>query len=195
MMVTADILMEEYSDYANPKCKISRLVKEGKYTRIIRGLYETDPKTPGYLLHGFNSPSYLSFEYALSKHGIIPESVFCYTCATTGKDKRKRFETPFGTYSYRDVPKAVFRYGLELHIVGDYTYWLAGPVKAVCDQLYSLPPAKSMKELNNLIFDDQRMDYNIIFNLELKDITFLARYYRCKNVSLFEKMLGKMKNE
>ena len=45
------MLVEELRrDYRNPKCKIAGLVKDGKLTPIIRGLYETNPNVDGYLL-------------------------------------------------------------------------------------------------------------------------------------------------
>ena len=45
------MIMDELSEYGNPKTKLGRMVKEGVYTQIIKGLYETDAKTAGYLLH------------------------------------------------------------------------------------------------------------------------------------------------
>ena len=51
MTYTAAMLIDIYGkEYSNPKTKIGRLVKEGKYTPIIRGLYETDPNLDGKLL-------------------------------------------------------------------------------------------------------------------------------------------------
>src|SRR5690554_965136 len=79
----------------------NRMVKDGEYIKIIRGLYETDPSTPGYLLAGsIYGPSYLSFEFALAYHGLIPEAVYTFTSATYDKKKKKKFETPFGTFTY-----------------------------------------------------------------------------------------------
>ena len=50
MIVTYNMLMSELAHYSNPRQKLGRLVKEGKYTPVVRGLYETDKNTPGYLL-------------------------------------------------------------------------------------------------------------------------------------------------
>ncbi len=51
MIVKAEDLIKELSSsYSNPKCKIGRMVKEGNYVPIIRGLYDTDPDTEGHLL-------------------------------------------------------------------------------------------------------------------------------------------------
>ena len=48
----------------------------------IRDRYETDRNVPAYLLAGsIYGPSYISFEYALSRYGLIPEAVYAVTCA------------------------------------------------------------------------------------------------------------------
>ena len=73
MLKTHLVLIEELKDYRNPAMKINGMLKTGELTRVVRGLYETDPHTPGYLLAAaIYGPSYLSFEYALAYHGLIP---------------------------------------------------------------------------------------------------------------------------
>lgn len=84
------MLIQDYASYSNPKMKIGRLVKEGKLIPIIQGIYETDKSIPGYYLSGIiYDPSYLSFEFALSWYGLIPETVYNYTSASYSKKKRK----------------------------------------------------------------------------------------------------------
>ena len=97
MLKTHLVLMDELKSYRNPAMKITSLVKTGELTRVVRGLYETDPHTPGHLLAAsIYGPSYLSFEYALAHHGLIPEAVHQYTSASFDKKRTKQFETPFG---------------------------------------------------------------------------------------------------
>ena len=101
--------MDELKNYASPAKKIERMVKSGKLTRVVRGLYETDLHTPGHLLAAsIYGPSYLSFEYALAHHGLIPEAVHQYTSASFDKKRAKQYETPFGVFSYRDIPEEAF---------------------------------------------------------------------------------------
>ena len=184
MIVTTQMISEDLgSRYSNPKCKLGRMVKEGKYTPIIRGLYETDPTTPGYLLSGIYSPSYLSFEYALSRYGLIPETVFEYTSATCGKNRTKRYETLFGTYSYRDVPKKAFRFAIELRTEGEYSYWIASPEKALCDELYSIGPIPKNESTEEFLFDDLRIDKGVLGTLDKGMIKELSSLYRSHNVS------------
>ena len=75
--------------YSNIRTKIQRLIRDKKLTPVTRGIYETNTDIPGYLLAStIYSPSYISFEYALSWHNLIPERVNVYTCATFNKKRQ-----------------------------------------------------------------------------------------------------------
>ncbi len=191
MIVTTRMLVDSYGkEYGNPKTKIGRLVKSGVYTPIIRGLYESDPATDGMLLADvIYSPSYLSFDYALSFHGLIPERVEAYTSATTGKNRSKCYITPFGRYTYSDVPKAAFFRRLKYHIVGEYTYWMAEPEKALCDKLYKLPPITSLKTMEAVLLDDLRIYEEGLEAMDVSGIIELAPLYGSRNVLLFSKYM------
>lgn len=193
MIFTTRMLVDLYGkEYGNPKTKIGRLVKSGVYTPIIRGLYESDPATDGILLADvIYNPSYLSFDYALSFHGLIPERVEAYTSATTGKNRSKCYITPFGRYTYSDVPKAAFFVGLKYHIVGEYTYWMAEPEKALCDKLYKLPPITSLKTMELVLLDDLRIYEEGLDAMDVFKIAELAPRYGSRNVSLFAKFMQK----
>ena len=191
MICTTRMLMDRYgTEYSNPKMKIGRLVKEGTYIPIIRGLYETDTNLDGKLLADvIYSPSYLSFDYALSFHGLIPERVEAYTSATTGKKRSKYYITPFGRYTYQDVPRPAFIQCVRFHAVGEYTYWMAEPEKALCDKLYKLPPITSVKSMEVTLLDDLRIDEDGLDAMDLGDITELSGLYGSRNVSLFAKYM------
>ena len=190
MMLTARTITDGLKkDYKNPKCKLEKMVKQGKYTQIIRGFYETNPKTPGHLLSGFYSPSYLSFEYALSRYSIIPEATYMYTLATYGKNRSKEYNTPFGTYSFQDVPKQVFKLGLRIIKEGDYTYWIATPEKALCDQLYSIKPITNKRYFEDLLFDDLRVYEDSLDDMDVDFISKMAPKYHSTNVNLFSKLM------
>ena len=190
MILTARTIADELKkDYKNPKCKLEKLVKQGKYTPIIRGFYETNPKTAGYLLSGFYSPSYLSFEYALYRYSIIPEAVFVYTLATYGKNRSKEYDTPFGTYSFQDVPKEVYPYGLRVLEENGYIYWMATPEKALCDQLYSIKPIEHKRYFENLLFDDMRVYEDSLDDMDIGLISKIAPKYHSTNVNLFCKLM------
>lgn len=190
MILTARTIADELKkDYKNPKCKLEKLVKQGKYTPIIRGFYETNPKTAGYLLSGFYSPSYLSFEYALSRYGLIPEQAFAYTLATCGKNRSKEYRTPFGYYYFQDVPRDVYPFGLRILKENGYIYWMATPEKALCDQLYSIKPIEHKRYFENLLFDDMRVYEDSLDDMDVKLISEIAPLYHSTNVTLFSKLM------
>ncbi len=185
MLKTYLVLVGELKDYVNPAAKIARMVKSGEIVRIKQGLYETDPQTDGILLaEAIYGPSYLSFEFALSYHGLIPEAVYQYTSATFEKKRSKHFETPFGVYSYQDVPSLVFPLGVQLILRGENSFRLASPEKALCDELYKLPPCANRTELEKLLFDDLRIDKEAVLNLNLEELKDLASLYQTKNHKL-----------
>lgn len=183
MVKTARMLQEELSFYGAPKNKIARLVKEGKLTRIVNGLYETDARTPPeFLAACIYGPSYISFEHALSRYGMIPEAVPVVTSATFEKGKRKRYDTPFGVFTFHDVPAAAFPWGVETVVQGEYAYRIACPEKALCDTLYLRSPVANYDELEALLFDDLRLDPAAIDSLDSQAVALLAEHFRCTNV-------------
>ena len=194
MIKTTAMLLQELTAYANPAAKIRRMVQNGQLVPIIKGLYETNKTIPGHYLSGvIYGPSYLSFEYALSWHDLIPEAVYTFTSATCGKGRRKRYDTAFGTFSYRDVPIAAFPYGTVLHKENGYGFILASPEKAICDLLYTRSPCGSRKELRQLLFDDLRMDERAFFSIHTDDIIELAGLYHTFNHRLLISMIKEMK--
>lgn len=183
MIKTTAMILSELSQYASPADKLSRLVKEGKYIPIVKGMYETDKTIPGYLIaESIYGPSYLSFEFALSYHGLIPEAVYTFTSATFEKKKKRKYDTPFGTFTYRDVPAKAYAYGVEIVRDGKYNYKIATAEKALCDQLYKTKGVANYKELQELLFDDLRIDELQLKKLNVDDINIFAGKYGSMNV-------------
>lgn len=194
MIKTTAMLLEELKDYASPKAKLSRMVRKGDCVLITRGLYETDQNVPAHLLAGsIYGPSYISFEYALSMYGLIPETVHTVTCACFGKKKMKKYNTPFGLFTYRDVPPEAFPLSLELKNEGEYWYRIATAEKALCDLLYTVQPVRNRKELKAMLYDDLRMDEAAIRALDASVISELAEKYHSTNVRKLNLYLRRLK--
>ena len=194
MIKTTAMLLQELNMYVNPAAKIARLVKNGNLSQIIKGLYETDSSTPGHYLAGIiYGPSYLSFEYALSWHGLIPEAVYVYTSATCLKKRKKRYDTCFGVYTYRDVPTAAFPYETKLYEENGYGYMIASAEKAICDKLYACSPCANKAELRNLLFGDLRIDENAFLNTDLNEMAELAGLYHTANHKLLISLIKEIK--
>ena len=151
MIYTGEMIIGEYFKeepaYACPRVKLSREAKSGKYIRLKRDLYVNDPDVPSIALaQAIYGPSYISFDYALSYYGIIPELAYNVSCATFNKRKDKVFKTDICSFYYTDVPQKVFPKGIECRNIDGYAYAIATPEKAICDKLYKVPPL-----LNKLI--------------------------------------------
>lgn len=67
-----EILEKLSHDYKQPHIKLKQMVKKGELIKVIRGLYEDNRNASPHLLAApIYGPSYISFEYALSRYGLI----------------------------------------------------------------------------------------------------------------------------
>ncbi len=191
MILTFDSLALQFKDYTDVKGKIRREVQSGRLTQITRGLYETDARADGkYLAGAIYGPSYLSFDYVLSMCSLIPEAIFrTYTSATFRKSKAKQYDNAFGVFTYRDVPAAVYHFGVEIREENGYSYQIATPEKALCDKLYTISPVGSIKAMRALLFDDLRVDESDFWQLNLEDIKQLAPLYKSTNHKYLAKLI------
>lgn len=112
------------------------------------------------------SPSYVSFEMALSYHNLIPESVYGITCASTLKTST--FRTPLGDFIYRTVKPELF-FGYEIIKYDGKSFKIARAEKALLDFLYIKPHLGRRED-----FEDLRMNREEW--LQSVDHTRLERY-------------------
>lgn len=190
MIKTYNALLKELHNYRAPNNKISRMVRTGSVIPITKGLYETDKTIPGYLLANIiYGPSYLSFDFALSYYGLIPEAVYTFTSATFEKKKEKIYNNHFGTFTYRDVPSSAYPYGIRLISEGQYSFAIATPEKALCDKLYIESTVRNKKELIELLFTDLRIDGTEFQQLDKEALCNLADLYKATNLKLLKKLL------
>lgn len=133
------LMFPEEADYANTILK--RLKKAGVIVPVIRGFYRLSDVTfeAENIATTVMYPSYVSFESALSKYGIINQGLFGLTLATTRHSKRIRIEGVTCEYS-QIKPKLFFGFNL---LNGVY---IAEPEKALLDTLYLISLGK--KEIN-----------------------------------------------
>lgn len=191
MIKTYRMMLSDLKNYLAPVNKLRRMVEQGQVIKLTKGLYETNPNTAGYLVaNAIYGPSYLSFDYALSYHGLIPEMVYTYTCATYNKKKKKRYINKLGTFIYQDIPAEAYPFDILIMQEGDYHYLIASPEKALCDKLYSLKPVKNKKEMIYLLFTDLRIDQELLMNLDFSKIKKMCDLYHSQNLKILKKVLG-----
>lgn len=190
MIITTLDLKEKYKSYTDINGKIKRDIDKGILFPLVRGIYETNSNTEGFLLASYiYGPSYISFEYALSFHNIIPERVVVYTNATFNKRKSKSYQNHFGLFTYRDVPKSAFPFMVQVYEIDSYSYFIASPEKALCDLLYIKKPVLSIKELKMVLFEDLRINKEVFDQLNFQDILFLSSKYNSNNIKYLKKFI------
>lgn len=112
-----------------------RYAKKGFIVRIKRGLYALPDALPPepFIANKLYEPSYVSLEFALSYHGVIPESVYEITSVTP--KATRRFTALDKIYSYRRIKKAAFT-GYAAQKQGGAGFFIADPEKAFVDSCY-----------------------------------------------------------
>jgi predicted transcriptional regulator of viral defense system len=112
-----------------------RYARRGIIVRVKRGLYALADAVPPdlYIANQLYGPSYVSCEFALSYHRVIPETVYEITSVST--KATRRFEAIGTTYSYRGIKKSAFT-GYEVMQQRGFAFRIADPEKAFVDALY-----------------------------------------------------------
>ena len=114
---------------------LHRYTKRNIIVRLRRGLYALPDALPPelYLANKLYSPSYVSREFALSYHGVIPETVYEITSVTTRA--RAQFQSLGKIYSYRKIKQKAFT-GYILTKQQGFNFLIADAEKAFVDTLY-----------------------------------------------------------
>ena len=183
----------KYKEYSNIYQKINNECKKGILVKIKRGLYSDDLYNDKEVIANIcYNPSYISFEYALSYYGVIPEVVSTFTSATFGKKNNKIYHMKDSTFDYKSVPDEVFPMGiLIMKNSKDISYKIASKEKALCDLLYSKYPVRSIKDLKTLLFEDMRIDENEFLKMNVEFIKEIAPLYHSNSLNVLKKYLNK----
>lgn len=147
--------------------------------RLKKDVYTIKMRLPNEELvaNAIYKPSYLSLEYALSRYGIIPESVYNITSITT---KITASFTALGKeFSYRKIKKEAYT-GYVPEKRNGKIIFIAEPEKALADYLYFVSLGR--KTLNDRI-DWSRLD-------KKKTIAYGKLFQRKKMDALIEQVFS-----
>ena len=196
MIYNIESLRNIYKDYSNINQKVSLEPKKGKLIRIKKGLYSNNIRFDSPIIANIcYSPSYISFEYALSYYGLIPEYVTLYTSAVYNKKNNKIYRSKDVSFEYRSIPNDVFHEGITFFKnEEDIRYKIATKEKALCDTLYSKYPVRSIIDLKILLFDDLRFDEELFLKLDLNFIIKIAPLYHSNTLLTLVKYIKKLQN-
>lgn len=114
---------------------LHRYKKQGFILQLKKGFYVFPDTLPPdvYIANKLYSPSYISLEFALSYHGIIPETVYEITSVST--KTTRRFKTLGKVFSYRKIKKTAYT-GYEIQKQKNLSFNIADAEKAFIDTNY-----------------------------------------------------------
>ena len=133
---------------------LHRYTKRSALVYLKKGFYALTSNMPGELeiANKIYAPSYVSLEYALSFHKVIPETVYVITSVTTRATRE--FAVSDIVYRYNKIRKDLF-FGYQPVEKNNALVLMATPEKALVDYLYfvslkkkSIPDRMSFKPLN-----------------------------------------------
>lgn len=130
---------------------LNRLVRNGVLVRLRQGVYQLALQSadPARIANQLVYPSYLSFEAALSRYGILSQVPYVLTFATTHRTQRMTLgETTVEFHQLK--PSLFFGYTLQGGL------YVAEPEKAALDQLYLV--ARGLSALDPADLDLSALD-------------------------------------
>lgn len=155
---------------------LARLVKNKSLIRLTSGIYITSENYDKIeiIANTLYQPSYLSFESALSRYGVLSQIPFSLSFATTKKSLRKKLADV--SIEYRKIQPTLF-FGYEMQ----KCVYIATPEKALLDTLY-------LVSFGKLIIDLQQLDLK---EINLKEIKRLAIKYPDRTQQFVKRFLSK----
>lgn len=170
---------------------VGRALRNKVLVRLKRGIYLISPPYQKYLPNAFEiaqtlyGPSYISFESALSHHGLIPEAVYTTTSACLRRSNTVK--TSLGQFQYLHVSQEEFMLGVKRVQDVDSIYLLATPWKAIADLCYI--QKKEWKSFSDMC-EDLRIEKEDLQNKDLEVLEQLIQKYGSKHV---QKILRRLK--
>lgn len=166
---------------------VKRALASGDLIQLKRGVYLLGPDYRRgpidlfELAQVIQSPSYVSFESALSFHGIIPEMTTVVASATPGR--AKRYTNECGTYVYSHIGGSPFFDGVRREVrPSGAAFLVAMPERALVDLIYERKLEWTGMEL---LLDGYRMDEQAIQQMSSRVLRRLARQTRLPVVARF----------
>jgi predicted transcriptional regulator of viral defense system len=189
-------LLEALDAYSAPRDKITKLLRDEVIIRVKKGLYvfgpdyRRRPYSRELLANLIYGPSFVSLEYALAYHGLIPERVEEVTSVTTKRSRK--FNTPLGVFSYSATPSLQPGFTRVEH--NEDAFLMALPERALADRVRNdrnWGGIRSMKEAEQYLTENLRIDRDVLQKLNHDLMRELAASLRSRKVELCAKWIRK----
>ena len=194
-------LLGALKGYERPRDKITALLRRGVIIRVKKGIYvfgqryARRPFSREVLANMIYGPSYVSLEYALHYHGLIPERVEAVTSVSVGRNRR--FATPVGLFLYRTAPLKAYQVGIDQAEVDGRTFLIATPEKALCDKIYNDRGTgiRSQTEMREYLFTSLRIDPESLKRLDADVVADVGERYRSRKIRLLSNLIRSSRKE
>ena len=179
-------LMPLLMDYAKPHDFISRLVRTGELIRLKNGFFvisekiKESPIPYEQIANLLQGPSYISFEWALSHYGMIPEGVYVVTSATVNRSTY--YKTPLATFDYYYLSHSRYSVGIDQGVNAAGNFLIATPEKALADLVHAKSKSLDSRELLVDLIEGRRIDEDHLKKLNKHHLLEIADKYRSRTV-------------
>jgi len=162
---------------------VKKLLKTGDIITLKNGLYVSRQYLFGldrnpalkelyfeYLANVLRYPSYITLEYAMSKYGLIPESIFSITSVTLKSSRI--YQNNLVSFSYRSIKPELFEGFVNVDFEGKRVK-IATKAKTLYDFLY-FKKFVSLQQLKNELNSSLRINwdnFNMNDKVEFKQFT------------------------
>jgi predicted transcriptional regulator of viral defense system len=145
------------------KQRLSEWQKKGYIKKVAKGYYifsdlEINESVLFIIANKIFDPSYVSLEMALSYYGLIPESVYGITSATSRKTYK--FASSIGQFNYRQI-KSELMFGYKLVNYKNHNFKIAEIEKAILDYFYVNSKLKTEGEFEELRINKDTFQENV----------------------------------
>ena len=184
-------LMDCLRDYAKPRDKIRAMLKAGEIVRVKKGIYvfgedyRRGPWSREILANLIYGPSYISLDYALSYHGLIPERVVVVTSVSLSRSRR--FETPLGLFTYRSLSFRKYSIGIDQGALeAEQHFLIATPAKALADKIWTdqrFTPRRTA-DFHAYLYEDLRINSDALNGIDRILLGRIAQQYGSRKIRL-----------
>lgn len=137
----------------------------------------------------FSGESYVSLDYALSYHGLVPERGETITSVTTRRSRS--FHTPLGSFSYRMLKEPRYALGATLESVDNATFLMASAEKALADKVWADKGISGLgvADYGGYLSEDLRIEQEALGNLDRSRLQEIALAYNSVKINNLLKYL------
>jgi len=161
--------------------------------KIIRGYYlfadkDLNESILFAIANKIYTPSYISFEMALSYYNLIPESVYSVTCATS--NKTSTFDTPVGSFIYKKI-KPSLMFGYKIINDNGAIFRIGEPEKVILDYFYINTQLKTEDDFSSLRINCQEFKEQINLRKLMEYLEVFKNKTLTRRINLFLSFINK----